>query len=167
MRKRNELEEDNDITEEDTNLFKDGESSSALEISERKALSVEDMLRESGGFGYWHLYSFILCVLNGSISSMLIYTMAFLEKMPAMIWTNQDGSEFHCTTTDICKEGIRDESIKFKIDYDDENTINNWVTQMDLYWLNRFQMGLFGSMYFIGFVLSGFLLMLSDVYGRK
>lgn len=58
-------------------------------------------------------------------------------------------------------------NIKWKVDYDDSNSIYNWVTQMDLYCEEKWRIGLLGSMYFVGFVLSGFILLLADVYGRK
>lgn len=132
MRKRAELEME-EVTEEDVNLFKNEENVSSTDTTERRILSIDQMLHEAGGFGSWHLYSFILSVLNGSVSSMLIYTMAFLEKMPSMICTNASGAEFHCTTSDICKDGIRDYSIPLRLDYDDENTIDNWIGQMDLF----------------------------------
>jgi hypothetical protein len=38
---------------------------------------------------------------------------------------------------------------------------------MDLYCEDKWRIGLLGSMYFVGFVLSGFILLLADVYGRK
>ena len=56
--------------------------------------------------------------------------------------------------------------ITFKVDYDDPDTIYNWAVQMELYCTSKFRIGLFGSVYFVGFVFSGFILMLSDKYGR-
>ena len=59
MRKRVELEME-EITEEDVNLFKDAEITSSSDTAERRVLSVDEMLHEAGGFGGWHLYTFIL-----------------------------------------------------------------------------------------------------------
>jgi MFS family permease len=130
-------------------------------------LSVDDMIRESGGFGKWHIYTFILCILSGCMSTTFIYTMPFLQKVPTLICTDGKGIERFCDTDAICHDGALDPHANWKVDYDSPDSTHNWVTQMELYCESKFKIGLLGSMYFLGFVLSGIILLLVDVYGRK
>lgn len=71
---------ESEIEDEDITLFKGEIQSDVTTFDVRRILSVEDMLQESGGFGRLHLITFILCIISGTISTTLIYTMAFLEK---------------------------------------------------------------------------------------
>lgn len=163
MRKR----DDNDAINESIELISDAEETSSEWFGERRVLSIEDLLKEAGGFGPWHLYSFVLCILIGCLSTTYIYTMPFLETKPQLICQKEDGSEYFCDSTEICIGEEINSNIKFKVDYDDDATIANWITQMDLYWIGKFKIGLFGSVYFLGFCFSGLILMLADKYGRK
>ena len=54
----------------------------------------------------------------------------------------------------------------WKVDYTDKRSLNNWMTEHKLYCEPKFYIGLFGSMLFIGMALQGFILKLSDYYGR-
>ena len=50
----------------------------------------------------------------------------------------------------------------------DRETIHNWMTNMDLTCISNIQLGLFGSIYFLGFVFGTMtLLRLGDIIGRK
>ena len=58
--------------------------------------------------------------------------------------------------------------MKYKIDYDSPETVKNWITSMDLVCEESFQIGMFGSLYFIGLFLgSAVFVRLADLKGRK
>jgi len=59
--------------------------------------------------------------------------MPFLEKMPQILCEDKDGKSDYCTQKDYCKDGQIDPEVKWYVDYDDDQSIQNWVTQMDLY----------------------------------
>jgi len=67
MRKRAEIEDD--ITLDDVDLIKYEDHSSDEELEDlkqvKRVLSIDDMLKESGGFGLYHLLTFLLCILVG------------------------------------------------------------------------------------------------------
>jgi MFS family permease len=50
----------------------------------------------------------------------------------------------------------------------DRETFHNWMTNMDLTCISSFHLGLFGSLYFVGYVIGTLtLLRLGDIIGRK
>jgi MFS family permease len=57
----------------------------------------------------------------------------------------------------------------YKYNFDgNRETVHNWITNMDLTCISGFQLGLFGSLYFVGFVIGALtLLRLGDIIGRK
>ena len=68
--------------------------------------------------------------------------------------------------TEMCVDGNLISKEYWKVDYTDRRSLNNWMTEHNLYCEPRFYIGLFGSMYFLGFLFQGTLLKLSDYYGR-
>ena len=55
----------------------------------------------------------------------------------------------------------------FEVDYNDEFSFHNWMTDQSLYCYSSFEIGLLGSLFFLGFAISGILLKFSDIIGRK
>ncbi|CAI2364767.1 unnamed protein product [Moneuplotes crassus] len=175
MRKRAEIEAE--ITQDDIELIKCEEHNSDEELGDgdedvnhqqRRVLGIEDMLEGSGGFGNIQIWTFSLCILVGCMSTTFIHTMPFLEKYPSLVCQHEDGKMYFCEKKDICSNGELIPGKKWGIDdHDDQTLTHNWITQMNLYCESNFNIGLLGSVYFVGFVLSGFILMLADVYGRK
>jgi MFS family permease len=86
---------------------------------------------------------------------------------------------YKCTTTDAAgtvsapftcepKEFCGKENISYEIDFSDNRSLLNWVDSLDLVCQPKWMLGMQGSSYFIGFVISSFtFLPLSDVIGRK
>ena len=56
--------------------------------------------------------------------------------------------------------------VYFEVDYSDPKSFHNWMTDQELYCYSGFQIGLLGSMFFLGLALSGILLKMSDYIGR-
>ena len=56
----------------------------------------------------------------------------------------------------------------WRIDYNSHKTIQNWKTELNLVCEEGGKIGMIGSCYFLGFVISLlFIVRLSDIYGRK
>lgn len=64
-------------------------------------------------------------------------------------------------------KGSPREDIDWRIDWDSSRSIKNWVDEMGLMCAPSLEIGLFGSIYFLGMALSGVFLKFSDHYGRK
>lgn len=58
------------------------------------------------------------------------------------------------------------EDLDYKVDYDDPYSFHNWMTDEKLFCESDFMIGLFGSLFFVGFACSGILLKTSDYFGR-
>ena len=70
-----------------------------------------------------------------------------------------------CSSATVCSGNS---NLQYHVDYDSNLTIQNWITSMNLEWLSKFKLGLFGSLYFVGFWFGSLtLLRLGDIYGRK
>ena len=58
--------------------------------------------------------------------------------------------------------------ISWEVDWTYSNSLHNWVTWLDLYCVESYQLGIFGSLYFLGFLISCLIFPpLSDKYGRR
>ena len=56
----------------------------------------------------------------------------------------------------------------FEPDYDSVYSFSNWVDALDIFCISGFKMGLFGSLFYVGYVIGSLsFLRLGDVYGRK
>ena len=56
--------------------------------------------------------------------------------------------------------------VYFEVDYSDSKSFHNWMTDEKLYCYSGFEIGLLGSLFFLGFAISGLLLKMSDYIGR-
>ncbi|CAI2362642.1 unnamed protein product [Moneuplotes crassus] len=134
--------------------------------SKPRILNVDQMLEEAGGFGNWSLVVF----LYGSISSLglTIYfaSLPFLELVPRL--ECKQGSQWiECTKQDICHNGeLADESL-WRVDYTDQFSFRNWMTELQLYCYSDFWIGLFGSLCILGVALNGVILKQADHFGRR
>lgn len=64
--------------------------------------------------------------------------------------------------------GVQWIPIEYKVDYDSNETITNWITMMDLVCAPDYKIGLFGSLYFIGFFVGcAFFMRFADIKGRR
>ena len=57
---------------------------------------------------------------------------------------------------------------KWRVDRNSDISINNWITELNLYWVDKWQIGLFGSLYYLGYFFGSVLFVnLSDVQNSK
>jgi MFS family permease len=72
---------------------------------------------------------------------------------------------FKCTSNDFCTSN---ETLEWKIDWTNEESLHNWVEEFDLYCTPKYVIGLMGSSFFIASVLSSLIFpRLADLFGRK
>ena len=60
---------------------------------------------------------------------------------------------YDCKQKDFCHDGSLDEGVSFITQWDSVYSLYNWVPKLDLYCVKDIEMGLFGSLYFAGFLL--------------
>ena len=81
------------------------------------------------GFAYWYNYSRLL---------------PFLVLMPKLLWSFNGGSDWISWTEE---EAWSNSNTLYQVDYSSEGTITNWITELNLAWLSKFSIWLFGSLY--------------------
>ena len=113
---------------------------------------------------------FILTAINLNTSGPVIFGLSFLEKEPNAFEcrvTDSNGQKVwkECDKEYICEKELAKEDYR---PIEDDETFDNWVERMDMLCENEFKIGLIGSMYFVGVVLSTITAPpLADAYGRK
>ena len=70
-----------------------------------------------------------------------------------------------CKSDDFCAEGS---TLEYKVDYANDLSIHNWIEEYDMQCAAKFKFGLFGSLFFIGVVISSLIFPpLADQVGRR
>ena len=95
------------------------------------------------------------------------YGLPVLEQFPEYICSTDSGIDYRCKQHEICFKGNPKEEMQWRINWESSRSIINWVDEMNLLCATKFQIGLFGSIYFMGFAISGVFLKLSDHFGRR
>ena len=112
------------------------------------------------------------------------YNMACLELVPRLlcgikgenlhecgagIHTDLNSYELTYDTaykSELCQGNKIRPDVHFEVDFSDPKSFNNWMTDQQLYCHSGFNIGLLGSMFFLGFAISGILMKMSDYIGR-
>jgi MFS family permease len=98
-------------------------------------------------------------------SGFALYNLAYLELMPSFT-CNYVGStqQFSCQPEDFCSNP----ELEYRFDYSAENSIHNWVEKLNLTCRPGWQIGLLGSVYFMGWCCTLLWVPpLADKHGRK
>jgi hypothetical protein len=105
--------------------------------------------------------------MNFSTSTYISYNLSFLELYP-QLECKESGQWNTCEKDDICDGSKLIEGKEFRSDFSSKYTLHNWVEESNLWCTGKFQIGLFGSIIFLGYGVSSFLVNpLSDKYGRR
>lgn len=130
------------------------------------ANDVEDLIAKAGGFGKIQLIILIAGMIWYQGINFIIYNLAYFELVPYIKCKYPGTDEYvKCKDyKDICEQG---KVYDWYVDYTQKESFHNWMTDHNLYCKDSFVIGLFGSVYFVGLAIGGFILKLSDTYGRR
>ena len=102
----------------------------------------------------------------------LLFGLSFLEAEPKHFecqHTDPESSEIawrDCTKHEICDQGL--DSSQYRPDIHDPEYIDNWVEKFSLLCEPKYKVGLIGTMYFFGVIVTlTFVPFLADTCGRK
>lgn len=133
-----------------------------------KGVTIEDALRHTGGFGRWQRKVIIMYQGIMSIGAIALYPMTFYELQPVYLCKNRSdvGAEWEtCKTEDFCG---KEAEIEYRVDEENSLSLDNWVEEYGMTCSPNYQMGLFGSLFFIAVVVASFLFTpLADKFGRR
>ena len=127
--------------------------------------NVDDAIALTGGFGRFQLIMSLICMGNYVRSAFFYYPLPYMELIPDYVCTSPDHTgPYKCKPKDFCDKS----NVNAQIDWDSDTSLHNWAEQLDLQCKSDSEIGLIGSMYFIGIIVSVMTLpRMSDLYGRK
>lgn len=125
----------------------------------------DDIIQMLGGSaGFFQVMVFLASVISFATEGFLIYNLAFLNFLPTYICVNKDGSTFQCERLETCRPEYNDGNF-----YADKSKpyLENWIQLLNLRCVENWEIGMFGSIFFIGHVFgSYFLAEYGDTVGR-
>jgi len=100
-----------------------------------------EMLMQILPYGRFQICRFLAFLFTMISTSHIIYNMALFLLMPHITCDSAD-----CSRLSVCS----DRSIHYSNDYSNVYTIDNWISQLNLFCSSNIYVGLFGSVYFFG-----------------
>ena len=92
--------------------------------------------------------------------------LGFMEKEPPHFQCAPSGTWQDCSKDEICDTNLPKD--QYRPVKEDDEYFDNWVDKYDMLCEPKWKVGLIGSMYFAGVVVSmTFVGYLADLYGRK
>jgi MFS family permease len=155
------------IRRESTSYQSEQSSEEETKLIGTEHYTLERMIEKTGGFGRIQ-FMILLCMFVSNIpTAFYAIGLPTLEQFPQYTWKTSSGVSYYCSRSQICFQGKPKEDIEWEIDWNNSQSIMNWVQELDLLCVPKFEIGLFGSLYFFGFALSGIFLKISDHIGRR
>ena len=145
-------------------------------------VGVEDILSQIP-FGKMQYYIILFHFWMFSTTAFLCYNYCFflLDPMYRCSYTSEYANvhgipgqtvgnlttyEGSCTREEVCSG--EPALLKWAVDWTSSYSLENWFVLLDIHCASSFEVGLFGSLYFAGFLLSSALIPpFADKYGRK
>jgi hypothetical protein len=125
--------------------------------------TVPELLELTGGFGRMQWFSFVTVLMWNLAVSFYAYNLPYLELKPQLLWKTT-GDFGVCSADKVCTS---EQFMQWQIDYNDETTVHNWMTEDKAFCISGFKLGLIGSYMFCGILISTILIQLADYIGRK
>eukprot|EP00347_Sterkiella_histriomuscorum_P011808 403371019 len=138
---------------------------SELRLLRNQELEEEEFMK-SGGFGRFQKFANLIIIMGILSGSQILYNLWYFQMMPIFeCKTANSLDHYHqCSRESFCNNP----QIDWRIDYSKEESLNNWVQQLNLFCITQTQQGLIGSFFFLGAFLGCFFIpRLADIYGRK
>ena len=110
--------------------------------------------------------SFSLIAMGMVCGAFILYSIVYFSHVPSLLCQLNEGDPWKsCSREHACDSS---KNFAWKVDPDAFDDMTNWVSTMDLYCTDKFEMSLIGSMFFVGTFTGSFILpRAADIYGRK
>jgi hypothetical protein len=111
-----------------------------------QTFSVDKAIIKAGGFGLFQWVHFLICATNSWAIDLVLYNFTFLN-LRQHYWCDPLGERYDCSEVeDICINGSLRPDIE--LNFGNERTIYNWITQLGIECEPAWKTSLFGSLYF-------------------
>lgn len=133
---------------------------------QRGLKDVEEAIILTGGVGMFQYISFSLIAMGMVCGAFILYSIVYFSHVPSLLCQLNEGDPWKsCSREHACDSS---KNFAWKVDPDAFDDMTNWVSTMDLYCTDKFEMSLIGSMFFVGTFTGSFILpRAADIYGRK
>ncbi|CAI2368137.1 unnamed protein product [Moneuplotes crassus] len=132
-----------------------------MEIEDREKMTIDSLFGKVSG--RFQIYTTLVYAIGFCMGGFLSFALPLVELFPQFQCYDSSSKEYtNCDRLQAC------ESHNWTINWNEERSIHNWITEMNLYCAEKWKIGLFGSMYYLGSLLGTIVFInLSDIYGRK
>ena len=113
----------------------------------------DKVLKSIGGYSYHQLFITIMLVLFNKGVHLVIMNLSYLEKVPKEYFCTYEGSEEPqlCYPADFCTDPT---VTSYTPNMELRDSYDNWVGKLDLACASKAKVGLIGSAYFAGWILT-------------
>lgn len=135
-------------------------------VQAEKAYSLDDIITLAGGFGRFQWLMMTFYVMSFWSANFVLYNIDYLTQKPTYLCEAKPGSGDYqsCSWHDICVENPP----KYKIDWDDPNSLNNWSQTLDLLCVPDDRIQRISSIYYFGEIFGCLIVSrIPDIIGRK
>lgn len=100
-------------------------------------------------------------------SGLFIYSLDLLTHKPDLL-CDINGQFVSCKVVDVCLDNQINPDVNFKINWDSKYSLHNWIEDLDLLCAPSIKIGLFGTLFFLGFACTGLLMsFMKEIPRRK
>ncbi|CAI2363809.1 unnamed protein product [Moneuplotes crassus] len=134
-------------------------------IDDFTLITLEQGYENSKGRNRFYTINVFCIIMAYSLGGLFPYSIPFLTKVPSLKCMSFTQNTWEgCDKDQACSSQFMD----YKINHNSHETVTNWITSMDLLCKEDYVIGLFGSLYFVGFFIgSAFFLRFADLKGRR
>jgi hypothetical protein len=148
-----------------TLLFQFNASSTVMEPE--RGVTLDDAIIAAGGFGKFQILLLTVYAMAFTAANFTLYNVDPLTQKPVYMCETEPGSDvyYECEAEVICEsEG----QIKYYIDWDDEESLDNWVETLDLMCVPDEKVQRISSVYYLGEILGCIMIArVPDLFGRR
>jgi hypothetical protein len=130
---------------------------------------LDQCIEDLGGFGKFQLFAYWAVSSGINSAGFWFYQLGYFMQEPKYSCTIRGVGGDHdsiCTSENICAKDNR--IISWRVDWDHDNSLQNWHHDFDLMCWPKAQIGLVCSMFWFGWCITLLWMpRLGDVYGRK
>ncbi|CAI2368258.1 unnamed protein product [Moneuplotes crassus] len=132
-----------------------------MEISDKEKITVDNLLENVSK--RFQVFSTIVHAIGFCMGGFLSFALPLVELFPQFqCYDATTGGYTNCSRQEAC------DSHNWAINWEEERSIKNWISDMNIYCIEKWKIGLFGSMYYFGYLLGSIVFVnVSDMYGRK
>lgn len=143
---------------------------------QRKGVSIEEAIRHTGGFGRYQIKAIFMFQCSITCGSLALYPTSFFELQPDYLCktievASEDGSNTATAVWERCKPEDfcgKEDTVEYKIDFTSDTSLTNWISEYELECAPKYELGLFGSLFFAAVVLGSLIFApLADKIGRR